>query len=69
MIKKIIKVTHLYEVLDGSGLIVSHFHINREINTILKSSYTYYTSIKDNFGTEFDTFQELKDYLNENKNR
>lgn len=69
MIKKIIKVTHLYEVLDDSGLIVSHFHINRETDIILNSSYTYYSSIMDNLGKEFNTFQELKDYLNENKNR
>lgn len=64
-----IQVNHLYEVYQGSGLIVSHFYINRETDIILKSSYTYYTSIKDNFGTEFDTFQELKEYLNEREDR
>lgn len=64
-----IQVNHLYEVYQGSGLIVSHFYINRETDIILNSSYTYYSSIMDNLGKEFNTFQELKDYLNENKNR
>ena len=64
-----IQVNHLYEVYQGSGLIVSHFYINRETDTILNSSYTYYSSIMDNLGKEFNTFQELKDYLNESKNR
>lgn len=64
-----IQVNHLYEVYQGSGLIVSHFYINRETDIILNSSYTYYSSIMDNLGKEFNTFQELKDYLNENKNK